>query len=44
MNKTAKKEKEVFKKNEEEYKCIAPGYIKLTDFVLKYFQYPEINC
>ena len=37
MNEAAKNEKEVFEKNESEYKCIAPGWIKLTDYVKKYF-------
>ena len=31
----------MFKKDLKEYMCIAPGYIKLTDFVKKY--YPELS-
>jgi len=31
----------MFKKKPEEYKCIAPGYIKLSDFVKKYC--PELT-
>lgn len=31
----------MFKKDLKEYQAIAPGYIKLTDFVKKY--YPEVT-
>lgn len=31
----------MFKRNEQEYQCIAPGYIKITDLIEKY--YPELS-